>query len=155
MPSAGQKVMSKQFTAAELLARSHRRRRWIVRITLGSLLVLLLLALAALALTSSSMSIEEAEAIFMRLQSEKISTSDAELLLGKPLRFPRLAGKAWAFTKSSFNEIEVLIVVAGWKDANEGTWYSVGKETLTGSDAWKYRWQLLKWRLGFIPEFLQ
>src|SRR5260221_7133166 len=134
------------FTDAELLARHQRRRRWIVRITLGSMLVLLLLGLGGLALTSTGMSIEEAEQIFKRLQSENASVSRAESLLGKPFRYP-----LWLFTKSSFNKIEIFTVSHGSSNPGGYFWMSLGTLTLTGWEAWRFRWQMLKFRLGFHP----
>jgi hypothetical protein len=136
------------YTDAELLARSHRRRRSLVRITLGSLLVLLMLVVGGLALTSSGMSIEEAEAAYQRLQSERVTSSQAESVFGKPLVPPKQNRlKMWYFTKSSLDTLEVFSLVL---DAESGL-ISRSVTTWTGWGAWRFRWGLFKWRLGFDP----
>jgi len=119
-----------------------------VRISLFSLLVLLLLVLGGLALTSSGMSIEEAEAAYQRLKSEQVTSSQAESVFGKPLvhsKQNRL--KMWYFTKSSLDTLDVFSLVL---DAESGA-ISRSVATWTGWSAWRFRWGLFKWRLGFDP----
>lgn len=136
--------MTLPLTDAELLARHQRRRRLIVRITLGMMLVLLLLGLGGLALTSSGMSIEEAEAACKRIGTEKITESLAESVFGKPIPTPV---KHWLFTRWSLDTVEKLVVVVN----SDGLSARIitGRQILTGWDAWKFRWYLLKLRLGF------
>ncbi|MFT3880703.1 MAG: hypothetical protein QM703_13690 [Gemmatales bacterium] len=141
--------MTKPLTEAETLAHHQRRRRWIVRITLGSVLVLLLLALAGLALTSSGMSIEEAREAYKHLRQEHASLAQAERLFGRPLINPKYpALKVWFFTESSSNSIKLYAVCKN-ETEEESVWMDSENAPLTGWDAWKFRWWLFKLRLGF------
>ena len=73
-------------TDAALLKNDHRRRRWIIRICLLSLLILPLSAVIAITLVSSpsGMTVDEAAAAFAQLKLQN-TREDAERLLGKPV----------------------------------------------------------------------
>ncbi|MFT3880684.1 MAG: hypothetical protein QM703_13595 [Gemmatales bacterium] len=146
--------MTKPLTEVETLARSHSLRRWIVRIALGLLLVLFLLGLAGMALTSSGMSIEDAEVAFKQFKAENATVSSVERLWGKPLFYRVANGSLWIFTKSSVNDLELFVVVNHSRDEGLNTWWSE-RSTLTGWESWKFRWQLLKLRLGIDQELVQ
>jgi hypothetical protein len=147
--------MTLELDDAQLLARSHRRRKWTVRISLVSLAVLVLLTLAALVLTSSSsMTIEEAKAICDRLESNRVKKSLLVSLLGKPLiEQVRNNQKIcwWYFARPSLDKVELftVYVIAGDDELSSLRRYDT---TITGWESWKVRWRLLRMRLGFKPE---
>lgn len=77
--------MSNSVTENALLQSDHRRRRWIIRIVLTSIFILLILTVAFLLLSSpTGMTTNEAVAAFAQIKLEQ-TLEDVERLLGKPV----------------------------------------------------------------------
>ena len=142
-------------TDAELLARSQRRRRWVVPVALVSLLILLLLIFAGLALISSSgLSIELAKESYQRLRGD-VTKEQAESILGKPLLKQVRTGYtlyAWIFTSQSIDRIDAYSVFMALDDGRNTAQLLDQEWSATGAGAWNYRWWMLKYKLGLNPD---
>lgn len=147
--------MSISLTDADYLARSQRKRRWIYRISLGLILVVLLLGLTAFALTTSVMSIEEAKAAYEGIESPSVTMSQVVSRFGKPgysinLKYGEL--HCWYYTKSTLNSMEVFTVMVHVTKGVEYCRVLQNSQQFAGGMAWDFRWRLLKLRLGFDPK---
>jgi hypothetical protein len=161
-------------TEADLQARHRSKRRWMVGIMLGVMLVLLVGGLLALSLVSSSMSISEAKRVVESVTTKvlvngtgfwvhetRLSSAELDTLFGKyttrsaitgPTRTLTGTGFTWhsvEFVNHSASSIKRLTV--SWKSRNQHidneTVFMVD-DTLTGRDVLLYRWNLLKEKLG-------
>jgi len=95
------------------------------------------------------MSIEKAKAVYKQLELENATLSRAVSMFGKPFINPKYPGvKVWFFTKSSLNTIEVFAVCKHELSEEESVWMEKDMGISTDWDAWKFRWWLLKLRLG-------
>lgn len=136
-------------TDAELLARHECRRRWIVRFALVSLLVVFVLAVVFLVITSSSSSsIEEAKELFSQIKSNG-AKSEVIKLLGKPLNVEN-GWSFWYYTRHRLNQTDYYaILYIGIDDTDDLGNCHFLEGSLTGWEAWKFRWFLLTLMLGF------
>lgn len=147
-------------TEVDLQTRHRRKRRWLVGVVLGLLLLLLGVGiLLALSLSPSAMSIENAQSVFEQLGNvrpklgEQViigtrkSQVELEALLGKPHRIDQSRPR-WHFVRQSWNTVEWLEISVISMPNNDMTYLGHFGGTLTGRDAWNYRWNLLKERFG-------
>ena len=142
---------------AQLLARNRSRHRWIVRLSLASLLILLLLVIAGLVLTSSSgLSIEEARVQYNRL-GLRTTLEHVESIFGRPseiVTYDDCKVYHWVFADQSIDKIDYFVVLFLLKhEAMDGR-ITNPEWTVTGWDSWKSRWRLLKGRLGFSVDVM-
>lgn len=137
-------------TDTELQARHKRKRRWIIRASVAALFLLLAVILVALALTTSALTIEEAKALYARLNN-KSTRSEVENVMGRPLIERTDDGETtctWIFVKSSFDQVEWFGIFVSSRHDGKGHQLHCYEETLKGWDAWTFRWKLLQARLG-------
>jgi hypothetical protein len=136
-------------TDAELLACHQRRQRWVVRISLSLLLMVMLLPAAVIILIApTSISIEEAKALHNQL-TDNCLRADAIRLLGKPYKEDRDIS-VWLYTKHQLNETYFYSIAYDWKVTNPSAPRCFCYEdSVTGWNAWIFRWDMLKVRLGF------
>ena len=139
----------------ELLATHHFRRRWIVLISLTSLLALFLVFTACLVLaSSSSISIEGAKALYAQL-SQKSTPAEVKALLGKPFKEDYKQGRTkslWLFTNNHLNQFECYAIELFWDDDGSHHQLAFSEGTHNGWDAWLLRSWMLLVRLGFSVE---
>lgn len=144
--------MTTPLTDAQSLARSHQRRRWVIRLSLVALLTLLLLFIAGLALTSSSgLSIEEARVQYNRL-GMRATLEHVESVFGVPseiLTYDDCKHYHWVFAHQSIDKIDYFVVLLLLKHGAKDGRITNPEWTVTGWDLWESRWKLLKGRLGF------
>lgn len=145
-------------TDAALLKNDHRRRRWMIRICLLSLLILPCLILVGFLLSSpAGMNVNQAAAIFAQFKKQD-TREDAERLLGKPVYVhphtnadgSREVLLTWQFFTFD-NGINVFF--EGILHCNEnGIIQKVGTKTteVTGWSALETRWIMFLRRLGFM-----
>ncbi|MFT3880705.1 MAG: hypothetical protein QM703_13700 [Gemmatales bacterium] len=141
--------MQTLLTDAELHTQRQRRRRWVVRLSLVSLLVVVLLAVVVLAALTSGLSIEEAKARVAGLQGN-VTRNEAVGALGKADTEEVEQGRttlSWSFFRHSFDKVDCYFIL--WL-ANDGKVGTLGDHNITivGREAWQMRWNILKWRLG-------
>jgi hypothetical protein len=139
---------------AELHAQRHRRRRWIVRISLVSLLAIVLLIVAAFAMTSSNLSIEEAKSRVAGLNGD-LTREEVEKVFGKPFAVkaqPKLTLIAWCFFEHSIDKTDSYSVILALHGEDRVGRVDGFKQSYMGKDAWIFRWLILRWRLGFPPK---
>jgi len=113
--------------------------------------LLLVVIVVALGLTSSGVTIEEATAIYERMD-KKSTKAQVERLLGKPFcQGTSLDGNktyTWLFVRQSLNSIEWFGVLLYTQNEEKDCTLTSVDGTVTGGDAWRFRWLLLKQRLG-------
>lgn len=142
--------MAFTLTDTELLERRRSRRRWIIPVSLATVGLLLALIVAVLFLTSSAKTIEEATAIYERMD-KKSTRAQVEKLLGSPLYHENLDGNKtyiWLYVRQTWNSAECFGVLLHTQNEEKDFALSSIDGIVTGWDAWKFRWFLLKARLG-------
>ncbi|MFT3881280.1 MAG: hypothetical protein QM703_16650 [Gemmatales bacterium] len=135
---------------AQLLARRYHRRRWIIPLSLAMIPLLLALIVVALLLSSSGITIEEATAIYERMD-KKSTRAQVERQLGRPFSQRTLEGNktyTWLFVRQSLNSVEFFAVLLYTQNEEKDCQLSFVDGTVQGWVAWRFRWALLKQRLG-------
>ena len=134
-----------------MLTRYHRRRRWVIRICLILVFMLLILAVAGfLLLSPTGMTAEEAETAFAKLPANN-SRGKAERLLGKPYFEGTENGVttlSWQYYTHGLQKIDVFhCTLTCDQQGNIHSSNSI-KVRVEGWDAWRWRWNKVKQRLG-------
>ena len=138
------------FTDAELLSRSRRRRRWVVRMCLSLFFLLILIGIGVILLKPSGMTAEEAETALSDLKGENTRTS-LEHIFGKPYRVETDDGGInlfWQFITQGVDRVDICQFKI--RCCGDGSTQIKGFDTfrMEGWSAWTWRWTRLKSRLG-------
>jgi hypothetical protein len=135
------------------LQRHQRRRRWIVRLTLLFVVLLIgLVLIASVMFRSSALSIAEAKALVMKL-GECATREEMEQLLGKPAHVVeqnKQCKLTWIFTHQQLLSIDGLSITVDYEQVNALEIKSIGtgEGRLFGWSVWEYRWNELQTKLG-------
>lgn len=129
-------------------ARQRNRRRWIVRIGVALLVLLLVGFLGVFVAMRSGMSPEEADKAYQQL-SQQPTREEVLRLFGKPV-VDRIANDErimlWYFCSQSLWSSEVFRVMVYWKKGEfrikQGRYISY-----SGWESWQWQWQLFIMRL--------
>jgi len=134
-----------------MIIRNHPRRRWVIRLCLMLLFTLLILAVAGFYLLSSSgMTAGEAETAFAELKSNN-SREKAERLLGKPYSEDTENGittLSWQYYTHGLMKIDAFHCTMACDQQGKVQSSSSIKVRVEGWEAWRWRWNKVKQRLG-------
>ncbi len=147
-------IMATTLTDATLLKNDHRRRRWIIRICLSSLFILILVVIVGFVLLSPPTGIPFDEAVeACSLLKGAATREQVEHLLGMPCSvrtddygFTELC---WEFFKLGINQDDLVYCMM--KFDQKGIKLIQHTDTyfrFTGWGVWGNRWQMLKRRFG-------
>ncbi|MFT3878268.1 MAG: hypothetical protein QM703_01250 [Gemmatales bacterium] len=135
----------------ENLARSHRLRRWTIRICLLLLLIVLILTISCFVLLSpSGMTATEAEAAFAQMKPQS-SREEAVRLLGKPTTEETSHGVttlSWQYYTHGLNHVDVFYCTQTRDQQGLLRSSNSIKAKIEGGEVWRWRWNKLKQRLG-------
>ena len=143
-------------TDAELQAYHRRRRWWVVRTAIGSLLAVAVVAMTLFVLTSSSVvSIEEAKVLYAQL-GERSTAADFERLFGKSTKETDILGvvvTTWLYTKHHLFQTDYYRINMHCIEKGTVYYFDQAEGTITGWDSWRLRWWLLRNKLGIVEEW--
>lgn len=126
-------------------ARRRNRMRWIVRIGVAVLAVVVILFLtAAYLLQPTTLSPEAAAAAFAQL-GEKPTREEAERLLGKP---KHSGGWKWEFVRHNLLDSDVFECAIVWNPDGTIAYKAGVSDSVEGTAVWRWRWTLLKEKFG-------
>lgn len=129
-------------------ARQRNRRRWIVRIGVALLVLLLVGFLGVFVAMRFGMSPEEADKAYQQL-SQQPTREEVLRLFGKPV-VDRIANDdrimLWYFCSQSLWSSEVFRVMVYWKKG-EFRIKQGGYLSYSGWESWQWQWQLFIMRL--------
>lgn len=143
--------MSTTHSEQALLIRDHRRRRWVIRICVTLLFMIMILAVAGFVLLNpTGMTAEQAESAFAELKANN-NRERAESLLGKPYSEDienEVTRLSWQYYTHGLMKIDVFHCTMICDQQGKVRSSNSIKVRVEGWEAWRWRWNKVKQRLG-------